>query len=258
MNESFARTTKKALLASLAGVLVPLTLLSAQPPAAQPPDKGPPPPPPKGVITLKDRHGHCTPHRSGCAHTGAGTIDVAQPKDDTVVFTMYGVAVAGPHPCYASSASMDFDLVQCLDIAFSDEKVKKGKVVIDARIIGLLRGDSNGGAAAVSNGAAALTSGGSPVVALAIEGHSVAGCESLAINDHKGPVTVPFVVGEFTYHQCFNIVATHARGLCGKAASAEFAPDPALDPLWISYWEPFHGAAKKDFGFQVTVHVDPE
>jgi hypothetical protein len=43
-----------------------------------------------------------------------------------------------------------------------------------------------------------------------------------------------------------------------KAASAEFAPDPALDPLWISYWEPFHGATKKDFGFQITLKVAPD
>ena len=43
-----------------------------------------------------------------------------------------------------------------------------------------------------------------------------------------------------------------------KAASAEFAPDPALDPLWISYWEPFHGAIKKDFGFQVVVKAVAE
>jgi hypothetical protein len=40
-----------------------------------------------------------------------------------------------------------------------------------------------------------------------------------------------------------------------QAASAEVAPDPALDPLWICYWESFHGAAKKDFGFQVTLKV---
>ena len=40
-----------------------------------------------------------------------------------------------------------------------------------------------------------------------------------------------------------------------KAPSAEFAPDPALNPLWISACEPFRGAAKKDFGFQVTVKV---
>ena len=40
-----------------------------------------------------------------------------------------------------------------------------------------------------------------------------------------------------------------------KAPSAEFAPDPALDPLWISYKEPFHAAIKKDFGLQVTIKV---
>jgi hypothetical protein len=55
------------------------------------------------------------------------------------------------------------------------------------------------------------------------------------------------------------VTASHPQcwRLC-KAASAEFAPDPGLDPLWISYWEPFHGAAKKDFGFQVTMKVFPD
>ena len=56
-------------------------------------------------------------------------------------------------------------------------------------------------------------------------------------------------------HQTFHLAVRNAHGFCGKASSAEFAPDPALDPLWISYWEPFHGAAKKDFGFQVTLKV---
>jgi len=53
------------------------------------------------------------------------------------------------------------------------------------------------------------------------------------------------------------VSAVHPHGLLGKAASAEFAPDPALDPLWISYWEPFHGAAKKDLGFQIILKVAP-
>ena len=43
-----------------------------------------------------------------------------------------------------------------------------------------------------------------------------------------------------------------------KAPSAEFAPDPALDPLWISAKEPFKGAKKGDLGFQVTVKVAPQ
>jgi hypothetical protein len=61
---------------------------------------------------------------------------------------------------------------------------------------------------------------------------------------------------KYTLAQSFVVSAGHPQSLrpC-KAASAEFAPDPALDPLWISYWEPFHGAVKKDFGFQITIKV---
>ena len=66
------------------------------------------------------------------------------------------------------------------------------------------------------------------------------------------------VPGTYTLHGTLVLSATHPRSLCGKPASAEFAPDPALDPLWISYWEPFHGVMKKDFGFQVTIKVVPD
>src|SRR5437763_1734564 len=70
-----------------------------------------------------------------------------------------------------------------------------------------------------------------------------------------GPVSAPIGAGAHTLHQTWVVSATHPKSLLGKAASAEFAPDPALDPLWISYKEPFHGAVKKDFGFQVIVKV---
>ena len=86
--------------------------------------------------------------------------------------------------------------------------------------------------------------------------HSVAGGENLSINCRGGPCTVPVLPGKYTLHQTFRVSASHPKSLLPcKAASAEFAPDPALDPLWISYWEPFHGAVKKDFGFQVTIRV---
>jgi hypothetical protein len=97
------------------------------------------------------------------------------------------------------------------------------------------------------------------VVSLCVPDHSVAGGENLSINDHAGPLAVPIRPGHYVLRQTFHIAAAHRRSLwpC-KAASAEFAPDPALDPLWISYWEPFHGAAKKDFGFQLILKVAPE
>ena len=68
--------------------------------------------------------------------------------------------------------------------------------------------------------------------------------------------TITVAAGEYQLQQSFVVSATHPHSLkFSKAASAEFAPDPALDPLWISYWEPFHGANKKDFGFQIILRV---
>jgi hypothetical protein len=261
MSKVWSRNGPRTLFAAVVGVVLPFSLLTAQPPDKGP-EKLPPPTPvpvagPRVAILLKDRHGHATPERTSHTHTAGGNTDVAQAKDDTVVVTMTGVAVAGPHPCQASFAAMTFDFHQCFEVVFNDEKVKKAKLTMEAQIIGLLRGDKHGGSASVSNGAAAVALGGVSILAVAIEGHSVGGDENLSINDRKGPCSAPVVAGEYTYFQGFRITAGHTRGLCGKAASAEFAPDPALDPLWISYWEPFHGAAKKDFGFRVTLHVEP-
>src|SRR4029077_12271295 len=81
------------------------------------------PPEPKATITLKDRQALATPTRHGCTHTGGGNIDVAQPAPDTVVVTMTGVAVAGPHPFKDSMASLNFQLDQCLEIAIDNPKI---------------------------------------------------------------------------------------------------------------------------------------
>ncbi|WP_371357819.1 hypothetical protein, partial [Salmonella sp. M127] len=59
-------------------------------------------------------------------------------------------------------------------------------------------------------------------------------------------------------HQTFAIAAAHAAGLFHKPASAEFAPEPALGGNWIGKREPFHGAEKKDLGFQVILKVVAE
>src|SRR5438105_8203415 len=98
------------------------------------------PPTPAGpavTITLGARHGHVTPVRQGFTHTGGGNIDVAQPTPDAVVVTMTGVAVAGGHPCKDSVAALEFDLNQCLEIAFADPKVKRAKLTIEGRVTGL-------------------------------------------------------------------------------------------------------------------------
>jgi hypothetical protein len=249
MRACWSRNGLRALLVGMIGGALPLALLSAQPPA---------PPPPRVAFRLGDRHGHATPERTGAARTGGGNVEVTQPSDDTLNLIMTGVVVAGPHPCKESSALMDFDLNQGLEIVFADPALKKARLTIAGRLTGLLRGDKYGGSASVGRGEIAVTSSHGAVVALSVEGHAVSGGENLAINDRKGSVSVSVLPGEYQVVQTLHIEAAHARSICGKAASAEFAPDPALDPTWISVTEPFHGANKKDFGFRVVLRVEPD
>jgi hypothetical protein len=239
----------RALLAGFLALGGPWAAAAAEAPA--------PVPVPAPTIVLGPRHGHVTPVRQGCVHTGAGTIDVVQQAPDTVVITMYGAAVATAHPCKDSVASVDFDLEQCFEVALDRPEGRKLKLTAEARVIGLLRSHCKGGGSAEESGACAtVVCGPAEVVTVCAPAHSVAGGENLSINDHDGPCSAPVAPGKYTLHQTFHVRAAHPRSLLPcKASSAEFAPDPALDPLWISYWEPFHGAAKKDFGFQVVLKV---
>ncbi len=254
------------LASGILAALLPWVTARAQAPVAKPVPAGTPvtitvtpavAPPPPASITLGARHGHVTPLRCGFTHTGGGNIDVAQPTPDVVIITMTGVAVAGGHPCKASVATLNFELAQALEVSFDSPKLRKAKLVIEGRVIGLLRSHCKGGGSASEGpGCATISSGDTVLASFTVPDHSVAGGENLSINDHDGPIEVPIAAGKYTLHETFTVSAAHPKSLLPcKAASAEFAPDPALDPLWISYWEPFHGAVKKDFGFQITIKV---
>jgi hypothetical protein len=248
------------------GLLLPLPALRAQAPVPVPaggtvnisvtPVAAPAPP---ASIVLGPRHGHVTPVRKGCNHTAGGNIDVNQPSPDTVVITMTGVAVATKHPCSSSVASMAYELEQCFEVSFDNPKLKKAKLVLEGRVVGLLRSHGHhkwGGSAEEGPACATVSGGAAPALSISVPPHTVAVGENLSVNCHEGPCEVPVVPGKYTLHEKWMIAAAHTlQPLPCKASSAEFAPDPALDPLWISYWEPFHGAAKKDFGFQITLRV---
>jgi len=261
------RTSLRRSPAWLAGLLVALLPASApaQIPATVPP--GTPvtiqvtPTPaaaPTVTLTLGKRSGRVVPHRQGLCHTGGGNIDVAQPAPDTVVVTMTGVAVATGSPCHAGVAALDFDLQQAIEVSF-EKGVKAAKLTLEGRVIGLLRTHRGGGTAEASHGCAQVCGDTAVFTHVCVPDQAVGCAENLSVNDHEGPVSVPIAAGRYTLHQVFHLLAAHPRSILPcKAASAEFAPDPALDPLWISYWEPFHGAIKKDFGFQVTLKVAPD
>jgi hypothetical protein len=252
---------RKLLCGLLGAALLPLPLLAKDEPTKVPP--GTPvtitvtqatPAAPPVSFQLDERHGHITPTRTGFTHTGGGYIDVQQPTPDTIVVTMTGVAVAGAHPCKDSFAQLCFDLNQVLEVSFDDPKVKAAKITMDARVIGALRSGGKGTAEEVG-GCAVVSGDGFDTVTVCAPDHSVSGCEDLALNCHNGPVSAGIKAGKYCLHGTWTVRASHPHSLgCDKAASAEFDP-AALDPLWISYWEPYHGIIKKDFGLQFTIHV---
>jgi hypothetical protein len=215
-------------------------------------------PPPPATIVLLDRLAQAVPHRAGCQHTGGGNIEVVQPSPDVVVITMTAAAVASANACQGAVAGEDFDLEQCFEVVDGKPAGKKLKLTLEARVIGLLR-SYKGGFAEESGACASVSSGHAALVTVCAPPRTVSGCQNLSINDHAGPVPIPVAPGKYTLHQTFHIGADHSCALfpC-RGASAEFAPEPALDPLWISYREPFHGAIKKDFGFQVILKVAEE
>jgi hypothetical protein len=205
--------------------------------------------PPPVSITLHERHGHVTPLKGKCTHTGGGLIDVASPAPDTVIVTMTGAVVA--------NADMKFDLDQCFEVSFDDPKLKKAKLTVEGRVIGLLRGEPKG-SADFSDACAHVTCGPIGLVSVCVPPHGVSGCgDNLSINDHDGPKSLPIAPGTYTFNQTFSISA-HTDSVVHRRPSAEFAPDPALDPLWINYREPFHGVKKETFGFQVILKVTPD
>jgi hypothetical protein len=216
-------------------------------------------------IILGPRHGHATPTLTGDARTGSGNIDILQPASDTLIVTMTGATLAGAHPCKDTAATIHFDLCQDFELAFSDPKLQRARLLMETRLIGLLRSAKPccryrdvSGFAEVSSAWASIDAGSTEILSVEVPSHSVAGGEDLSINDHAGPRDVVFVSGKYALHQQLLITALHQRTVlpCGSA-SAEFAPDPALDPLWLGR-EPFHGANKKDFGFQVVLRAIPD
>lgn len=252
MKLSFRSHLLRSLALGLLGTALPLSMARADEKATVAPGtpvnitvtQGSAPPPPVS-ITLYERHGHVTPCKGNCTHTGGGLIDVQSPTSDTVIVTMSGVAVA--------DSEMKFDLDQCFEVTFDDPKVKKAKITLEGRVVGLLRGEKKG-CAEYNDATAHIAACTADVVGIAVPPHSACDCQSLGVNDHDGPKPVPVTAGKYTLHQTFCISA-HGGGFFCKKPSAEFAPDPALDPLWISYFEPFHGVKKDQFGFQVIIKV---
>lgn len=199
-------------------------------------------------IVLGQRHSHVTPSKGRFAHTAGGLIDVSMPAPDTLIVTMTGAVVA--------NASLTLDLDQCFDVQFNDPKLKRAKLLIEGQVAGILRGERKGNAE-YAVACAKVLAGSTNLAAVCVPARHAGHCESISVNEHNGPVEATIVPGPYTLHQTF-LMSAHNDNAMLKRPSAEFAPDPALDPQWINFFESFHGVQKDKFGFQVIVKVVPD
>ncbi|MGH7169339.1 MAG: hypothetical protein ACRELG_03570, partial [Gemmataceae bacterium] len=164
---------KGSVLAGVVGMLLPLSL-SAQEKTAVPPgtavnitvQPAPSSAPPISFV-LGPRHGHVTPERHGCTHTGGGNTDVIQPSPDVLIINMSGAALAYG-ALREAMAAQAFDLEQCFELSFDNPKVKKGKLTMEGRVVGLLRSHCHNDMASYENACAAVGVGPTCILKLCV------------------------------------------------------------------------------------------
>ena len=186
-------------------------------------------------ITLLERHAHVTPHEGKCTHTAGGLIDVATPTPDIVIVTMTGVVVA--------NSEMRFDLEQCFEVSIDDPKVKKAKLIVEGRVLGLLRGETKG-CASYADACVHVNAGPAHLISVCVPPHSVCGCDSVAVNDHDGPKSVPVTPGKYTLHQTF-LIEAHSDCWLFKRPSADFAPEGCSTRCGSTTGSPSTASARK-------------
>ena len=201
------------------------------------------------------------PSKHGRGHTGGGNFNVSQPAPNTLVITLTGVAAAGGCPLVDSMARFESELSQEFTVVFASPAVRAASLSVQGRVIGLLRSPCKGTAELVQATAIVTCPGKheeTVAATLALPPSGVAYKEQRSVYLRGAPLCLPILPGCYRLRQTFAIAASQPKGcLPCHPATAEFAPDPALDPSWISHKDPFRGAVKKEFGFQVIVKVIP-
>jgi hypothetical protein len=241
---------RSLLLAALAALLGPATLFAAEPPAG-----------PAYQIVLRSRNAEVTPTRSNGAETGGGSIVVEQPEPNTIVITMSGAAVAGSD-CHGSSASLDFNLEQELDIIPTRAGVRPPRIGMVARVVGTLQVTDPGkcgracGTAEQGPAAACLALDGTHLLSVSVKPSSVACGQESSINHLNGPVESSAVAGSYCLTGSFHLGVTQGNGVWNRqAAVADFDPAPQLDGFWADALKPFRAVPRKEFGFRIVARV---
>src|SRR5262245_47959228 len=189
-------------------------------------DAADPPAGPAYQIVLRSRHAEVTPNRTKDAQTGGGSILVEQPEPNTIVVTMGGSAVVGSD-CHGSSATMDFNLEQDLEIIAARPGVRPPRLGMVGRVVGTLqvtdprkkggKGCDKGcnteagkwgkpcGSAEQGPATACLALGGTSLLSINVEPSAASCGQELSINHRNGPVEARAAVGDYRLSGSFRI-----------------------------------------------------
>lgn len=227
-------------------------------------------PRPAVEFLLKPGEGAATPSRKGLSYVNGGTIDVAQPDPTTIVVTMSGLTATNADLVCTSAAYYHFELTQGFEVVFNSKRVQSAKLLLEGRVIGLLRSSHNlrAGCLQLSKKSpvaeteaahAGVSCAAGEVVGVTLPARSVTACDSLSVYNRETACHTQVLPGCYTLHESWGFGTTHPCFTC-RGASAEFSPQPYYAPesYWFQEFRPFNGLASKDFGYQVTLRLVPE
>jgi hypothetical protein len=174
---------------------------------------------------------------------------------------MGGSAVAGSE-FHGSTAGIDFNLEQELEIIPTRTGVRPPRVGMVGRLVGTLQVSDPGkcgkacGAAEQGPAVASLALGGTSLLSVHVQPSSVVCRQESSINHRHGPVESTAVAGSYCLTGSFHIGVTQGKGVWNRqAAVADFDPAPQLDAFWADALKPFRAVPRKDFGFKIIVRV---
>lgn len=213
-------------------------------------------------IVLRSRAADVTPTRTRNTQTGGGWITVEQPEPHTIVVTMGGSVVVGSD-YHGSSAALDFNLEQDLDILAVRAKARPPRIGMVGRVVGTLGVTDAGkcctktcGTADQGPATACLAIGDKGLISINVKQSGTATGQESSINFRDGPVEAQAVVGAYRLTSSFRIAANQGKGVFNRQyAVADFDPAPQLDAFWADALRPFRAVSRRDFGFKVVLRV---
>jgi len=210
-------------------------------------------------MELGQRYAVAETRRGALGYTTAPNIDVAQPRADVLLVTMTGMCAVAGLPCENSQAEIDFDLTQAFRIIDDRSNPRPIRLVLEAQLAGLFRGNRDGAGVAVSAPAdATITSGGAAIGHVGFAERSHTGKDILLVSERSAPVEVIIGPGDYNLCQKFAIRCSHPKKCFHKNVAMAVFGDAGKMPEWMNLLDPSRDLPKgRELGFRVAIRIEP-